>query len=194
MRGYADSDRSQPLTTYEVHGHKIQIFVRASGDFDAKVEGKSFSAPTLDSLRQKLRKATKAARVVVAIPATRVTFNIGRMNLHDVTLTGLNAKTDAILFKWDHNGRADQESQRFGQSNFYRRMSEAEKKRLVEAHEAWRKAEDAYNKLRRAVEIDAGDVLKEAIAEAVDKEPEVEEPAGDPRLDPQPKGRKKAGA
>lgn len=189
MRGYADSDRSQPLTTYEIHGHTIQIFVRASGDFTAKVDGKHHSAPTLDALRAKLRKATKAARVVVAIPATRVTFSIGRMSLHDVTLTGINVRTDAILFKWDHNGRADQETSRRS-GNFLRRMTAAEKERLIAAHEAHRKAEDVYDKLRRAVEIEADDELKEAIAAAVDKEPDVEEPAGDPRVDAPARKRK----
>jgi hypothetical protein len=172
------------LTTYEAHGQTVQIYVREDGDFTATVQEKFLFATTLDALKTKIRQAGKAAKVVVAIPACKVETNFGKMAIVEVTITGKNAKTGAILYRDEKHGHALQEASRYADTKFLKRIPKASQDELVALYEKHRQAMSAYETKSRGYYLDANKAVEEAINEALNREPDVEEEDADPRTAP----------
>jgi hypothetical protein len=187
MRGYSDSDSTQRLTVFEVDSRKIDVFVTSKGDFKASIEDQDFRAPTLDALKTKLTKACRAKAVRVAVPATRrvgrdIYSGAGAVKLVDITLTGVHTRHGAILFRYDSDNRADSTSGYSRHEGFFRRMTESEKKELLDAYRAQKDAEKRVEILEQRFTIEPKEAIEEAIERGLPPEPEA--PTGDPRIDP----------
>lgn len=191
MRGYADSDRTQALTTFEVHGLKIPIYITTSGEFRAELDDRKHYVATLDLLKKKLRAAGRSKKVVTAILARMVHVEFGAMSIRDVTITGIHAKTGAILYRDEATGHAFQEDDtRHGVSTFIKRIPREQKEELIRLYHAMVAARDKFTALDRKLHLEASQAVKAQIAQVVREQEEAEEPTGDPRVDAPAKRRK----
>lgn len=184
MRGYADSDRTQALTTFEVHGLKIPIYITTSGEFRASLDDRNYTAATLDVLKKKLRAVGRSKKVVTAILACKVNVDYGAMSIRDVVITGIHAKTGAVLYRDEATGHAFQEDDtRHGVATFIRRIPREQKEEYIAFYDVMVKARDKFNTRDRQLALDAGKAVKAEIDRVVREQEEAEEPTGDPRTD-----------
>lgn len=185
-----------------VNGQPLKVTIDNAGRFSAEVAGQRISETTMDATVAAAAKWLKKAKVRVSIPATIVnqTFHESRggyggtrahwfsgIGVRHVTFTGLHSATGATLAKDERTGETVQHVEASRDVEVLRRLSPEQ----IETYERLRHAADAaaetlekfYNDHRLHSDRHAGlsDLIKEALAQAMDEPKEPEEDSGDPR-------------
>jgi len=195
------------LKTIKVNGVSCDVNVREhDGMFTANVSGDHLDAPTLSALELQLQKATKRAKVVVAVPVSVLGRQqskrpypqwVSGFSVQHVTLTGIDANgnirclDDSSCVK----GRLDTlAGTRRWDSGVVRRLTGEEVAEYERLAKARHDAEEALAAFEQSVKLkeSAENLVKAAIAAKVDTPEEPAEEPFDPRIAPV-KRRKRSG-
>lgn len=90
------------VTTVEIRGRDFEVFVSQSGEFFANYDEGQIKAPSLEELRGRLMKATKAIKVNVPF----VVWKDGKIRRG--TCTGKHATNRNYLVRWNGEAKAEQ--------------------------------------------------------------------------------------
>lgn len=93
---------SYPAGEIEANGQQVPVQVNDDGQFHADFGGKRYTAPTKDKLAPKLRAASKAHAVEVAVPFIH---DRGRGIVRGVA-TGLHSGNGNLLVRWPNGEKA----------------------------------------------------------------------------------------
>lgn len=198
-----NSDPEQGVFVERIGGKKggVNVTIKAdarTGHFIATVAGDSFWAATRDDLIVQLVKAVKKTRVTLNVPLTLIgrvsrTVKAGvgsykSWTTHDagvgyehVTLVGRHARTGRVLLRNEDGTKCECE-QYSSKGTLCRRLTQAEAEQYTKLHTEYVRAQKAYEKFERRVEIkDPEKFVAKQIAAAADTAVEAPEEDADPR-------------
>lgn len=164
------------VAQYRVDGVSIPLYFDGKGKFWATVGEEAWDAPSLDALKDKVRKALRSAEKRPEVPATIVTYDTddaGTVEYQDIVIIGMRSRSQGgghLYYAVDDPGRIVA-GNRYYHSDTYRRLDAADKaalSRLVEdeyaaraALKGWLEAHEFPEGLEQAVA-----TAKEALLEA----------------------------
>jgi hypothetical protein len=152
--------------TVTVRGIKIDVSISPAGHFEANFGSQSYSRPTLDGLLDVLQKATKVTGVSVPFRRWQDTLHM-TPGLRLGAITGIHAKTNALLVKWDGEKGSDQENSWTGiQGREYLQLTDEEAAEYTALRMAQIEAKKAADDFSAAHRIDARASIEAAMKEA----------------------------
>lgn len=86
-----------PAGQVEANGVTVPIYVDDRGNWCAEYDGRTLGYPTREKLENSIKRLTKRAAVVVAVPVVRINENYNGVTRTRATVTGIHGANGNVL-------------------------------------------------------------------------------------------------
>lgn len=99
-----------PAGIITIRNRDFPVTVDDSGTWRAEFDGGVLTSGTKENLRAALQRAINRKSVKVAVPFSIISRTVGGggVQVRTGVATGIHAKNNSLLVRWDDNGKADQ--------------------------------------------------------------------------------------
>jgi hypothetical protein len=154
--------------TWEVRDVEVDIFYIPSkygdGSFKAHFNDQTIWGATEEAVVERLKLATKKARITVAVPFTQIVKSWGKWQVKEGIASGLHATNRNILVTWIESNQSEQ-VEGYSFSSYYQSLSDEDLAELIRLKEVNEAAQEALNEFEKTHRFNLREAVEEAIEE-----------------------------